>query len=177
MTDQTWSLVLSACLPVVSVGVLALLGWWVKNQAGKTWLQKALQQLALMLQGFASDVTSGMTQAVQEAAADGQITPAERAALVDKLVQLVKQSATGRFLSQLESALGLATGSAFDTWLRGMAGEHIDAQIATSLPAQAKMGAATAALATAALVGSGAPTMIGAKASASPPSATATSRP
>lgn len=132
--DAIWNLVLKIGTPLASAGLLALLGWWVKNQAQKTLFQKALSQFASLAQGFASDVTSGMSQAISDATADGTVTPAERAILVTKLVSLMKTSGPARLLSTLEGLLGLESGSAFDTWLRGMAGEHIDAQLTSPSP-------------------------------------------
>lgn len=134
LSDETWALAMRLGAYLASGGVLAIVGWWAKNQASKTWLQKALSQFAIIMQGLASDVTSGMSAAVAEASADGKITKEERAALVARLVTLVKSSASSRFLSRLESSLGLQTGT-FETWMRGMAAEHIDAQLATTLRA------------------------------------------
>lgn len=126
MSEEIWSWALRGGVLVVGAGLSALLALWVKNSSAKTWLQKALGQLAVLLQGFASDVTTGMTAAINSAAADGKVTKEERAALVAELVRLLKASASARFLAQLQQALGIGTAESFESWLRGMAGQKID---------------------------------------------------
>lgn len=134
MSDEVWAWTLRIGVPLISAALLFLIGWWVKNQSDKTLLQKVLSQLAAVLQGLASDVTSGIGPALEQALSDGKVTAEERKALIERLVLLVKNSASGRLITQTQKLLGLQPGSAFESWLRGMAGEHIDAQLATALP-------------------------------------------
>lgn len=154
--DAIWSWALKVGVPLVTLGLMALAAWWIKNQGNKTILQKVLVQVATIFQGLASDVTSGMAQAISDATADGAVTAGERAQLVEKLFKLFKTSATARLLSTLESVVGLSAGSALDTWLRGLAADHIDAQLTSASPLKAPSAVASAALASAAPVYAGA---------------------
>lgn len=135
MNDEMWAWVLRIGGPLVTAAVLGLVGWGVKRLTDKTLLGKVLAQLGAVFQGFASDVTGGMGAAISDAVADGRVTAEERQRLIAKLVVEVKQSASARLLSQVQTLLGIQPGSAFDGWLRGMAGEHIDSQLASALPA------------------------------------------
>ena len=132
--DEVWAWGLRIGVPLVSAAILWVFGKWAKVNYDNTTLGKLLTQLRVMLQGFSSDITSGIQPDVAAAVADGVVTADERKMLIDKLVSLVKASAEQRFFTQLQVLLGLSTGNALDTWLRGIAGDHVDAQLQQALP-------------------------------------------
>lgn len=121
--------IVAPLIPAIGTAALAAIGYltvWLRGLGKTNKLAAAFAVATDFIEHALEHLRAGMEADFKAALADGKIDPVERAALLAKLLALVKAELPGGVMATLSAVFG----AGLNTWLSGKASAMIDAAAA-----------------------------------------------